>query len=305
MDDKTTDIWFGPGAEKGVFGAGVAHGLHLSIAKKQLDASRIRLYGSSIGCLTAAFLSTGNTACGLKIFREETDKIITASNLVPAMGARIVNRIVRARLHVPSVLNLQHVFHVMARMTPQIADQLRRSPMPVFAETVDRHGKFRHAELGCADEPLREIRSALNYFPFSGRPESDLMDSVIKGYGFIELVRSGQRPLVVVLNAKPTTRSAAKLSDLACAALCADVRIARLYLRRRGNQVSACRHASGAGCSVLLISPPRVVKLKKPSDYETSHTLGIQAARRIVTFINAIQTTVDFPRVSISLPRCD
>ena len=87
MDVRTTDIWFGPGAEKGVFGAGVALGLQESMARGQIDSSQFRLYGSSIGCLNAVFLATGNASCGLRIFQEETQKLVTASNLVPATGA--------------------------------------------------------------------------------------------------------------------------------------------------------------------------------------------------------------------------
>ncbi len=87
MDARTTDIWFGPGAKKGVFGAGVALGLQQSMARREIDPSQFRLYGSSIGCLNAVFLATGNTDCGLSIFQEETQKLVTASNLVPATGA--------------------------------------------------------------------------------------------------------------------------------------------------------------------------------------------------------------------------
>ena len=273
MHDESADIWFGPGAQKGVFGAGVAHGLHESIASGDLEASKLRLYGSSIGCLTAVFLATGNATCGLAIFREEANKLVSTVNLLPAVGARFVNRVAAAAgrtqavVAVPSVLNLDHVFEVMAQRTPQIVDQLRCSPTPVFAETVDRRGGFRFVELRTAEDPLGEIRYSLNYFPFTGEAGSAMMDSVVKGYGFIELVHGGRRPLVIVLNRKPTTRSSVAVRDLACAAICGDARVARLFLRRQSNQRSACNSALQAGRRALVVSPPRALRLTDASDY--------------------------------------
>jgi hypothetical protein len=292
MDCDSADIWFGPGALKGVFGAGVAHGLHESIVSRDLDASKLRLYGSSIGCLTAVFLATGNATSGLGIFREEADKLVSPVNLLPAVGARFVNRVAVAAgrtqsvVAVPSVLNLEHVFNVMAQRTPRIVDQLRSSPIPVFAETVDRRGVFRFVELKTAEDPLGEIRHSLNYFPFTGETDLTVMDSVVKGYGFIELIHRGRRPLVIVLNRKPTTRSSVTVRDLACAAICGDTRVARLFLRRQSNQHSACQSAFQAGRRTLVVSPPRPIRLSAASDYEIAHELGRKAARQVIDFLN-------------------
>ena len=311
MSARTIDIWFGPGAAKGVFGAGVAHALQESIHRRELDASQIRLYGSSVGCLTAVFLATGNAACGLEIFQQETDKVVSTSNLVPALGARLVNRLASAAggraslVAVPSVLNLEHVFAVMARRTPNIVDQLRCSPTPIFAESVDRQGNFLHTELRSSKKPLQEIRHSLNYVPFAGASDSDLMDSVINGYGFIELVRSSQRPLVVVLNVRPTTRSRFTIGDLACAVLSADASIAQLYLRRRGNRRSACESAFQARPRVLIVSPPQIVNLARPSDFDAAHRLGQQAADRILNFVNGINPEVTSQQRSTNPPCCE
>ena len=304
MDARTTDIWFGPGAKKGVFGAGVALGLQESMARGEIDSSQFRLYGSSIGCLNAVFLATGNTGCGLSIFQEETQKLVTASNLVPATGARIINRLTHvsrltaSSVRVPSVLNLEHIFDVMASRTPDIVNQLRESPIPIFAESVDRDGRFQYAELRSSAEPLQEIRHALNFVPFTGQQDADRLDSVIKGYGFSELLRGGQGPLIVVLNAKPTSRRASTLSDLVCAALSGDRRIARLYLRSRGHRRAACRDACEADRDVFLISPPQKAKLTDPSGFQAVHQSGQLAAQRIVRFLNTVNTDVHSPRTT-------
>jgi hypothetical protein len=190
---------------------------------------------------------------------------------------------------VPSVLNLEHVFNVMADRTPQIVDQLRSSPTPVFAETVDRRGTFRFVELRTAEDPLGEIRHSLNYFPFTGETDLAMMDSVVKGYGFIELIDRARRPLVIVLNRRPTTRSRVTLRDLACAAICADTRVARLFLRRQSNQRSACESALQDGRRVLVVCPPRAVRLAGASDFELAHQRGQQAARQITDFLEQFQ----------------
>lgn len=300
MEDKAIDVWFGPGAEKGVFGAGVALGLQQSIESGEVDPSQIRVYGSSIGCLTAAFLATGNAGCGLQIFQEETSQLAVVSNLVPSLAARTGNRLARATrltkskslLPVPNVLNLKHVFAVMDRKTPDIVQQLRSSPMHVFTETVNRSGEFRFTELRTAADPRQELRHALHLFPFAHSPDSQWMDAGIGGYGFIDLLRSRERPLVVVLNAKPTTRPGYTLTDLFCAALSADINIAQLYLRRRGNRHAACQQALQTERNLLLVYPQQIVKLKDHSGFETSHGLGQQAARQIVVFLQGTESNV-------------
>ncbi len=285
------DVWFGPGAQKGVFGAGVALGLQESIDTGEVDASQFRLYGSSIGCLTAAFLASGNAGQGLQIFQEETRQLAVLSNLMPALAVRGVNGLIRvsrltdAALRVPNVLNLDHVFGVMEKRTPDIVDQLRRSPMQAFAETVDRHGRFRYAELRSADKPLDEIRSALNFVPFTHLPETEWMDSAINGFGFADLLLSRARPLVVVLNTRPTTGSRTTLVDLTCAALSVDRQIGQLYLRRRKQRYAACQEMLNGDPNVLLTTPPRIVKLNSPSAYEDVHKMGREAAGQIVEFL--------------------
>ncbi len=194
METKPIDIWFGPGAQKGVFGAGVALGLQEALDSGEIDSSQIRLYGSSVGCLTVAFLATGNAGIGLQIFQEETRQLAKLPNLLPALAARSVNgmlrvsRLSQSGLRVPNVLNLDHVFGVMEKRTPEIADQLQRSPVTAFAETADRSGAFRFSKLQSADDPLDEIRSALNFVPFTHLPDTEGMDSAINGFGFADLL---------------------------------------------------------------------------------------------------------------------
>jgi hypothetical protein len=292
MNQKRTDIWFGPGALNGVFGAGVAYGLQESFARQEIDVSKVRLFGSSVGCLTAVYLATGNAACGLDVFKEDTRELIAKRNLVPAIGARIFNRFVMASrrhkpiAHVPNVLNVAHVFSVVARRTPNIRDQLRRAPMPVFAESVYRTGKIRHAELRVASKPLEEIGSALNAYPFTNLSAPHLLDSAIQGYGFVDLLTTSGRALVVVLNRRPAHRVAEPLADVACAALCGDLAIARLYLRRRRNRYSAIRMAEQRSRDVLLVTPQTTTSLRRPVDVEQAYGAGKEATRRIVTFIN-------------------
>ena len=313
MDEIAVDVWFGPGAEKGVFGAGVAAGLQEAIASGDLNGSQIRLYGSSIGCLTAAFLATGNANCGLQIFQEETQQLVSMRNLLPAIACRTFNRIGRAArrgeslVRVPAVLDLEHVFAVMARRTPQIAQQLACSPIPVFAETVDLLGRIRHVELSSADDPIEQIRCAVNYFPFTGPADLDQMDSVIKGYGFVDLLDASDRPLVIVLNAKPTAGSAIPLSDYLCAALSGDWRVAKLYLGRRSNRHSACQMAHQAAGRVLLISPPRIVKLTDTAGFKAAHGLGKESAKRIIDFLNSASAAQEPSAAQGTIPRksCD
>ena len=292
METKTVDIWFGPGAQKGVFGAGVALGLQESMEAGEVEPSQIRAYGSSVGCLTTAFLATGNAGMGLQIFQQETSQLAMLSNLAPAVAARGVNGLLRVSklsksgIRVPNVLNLDHVFGVMEKRTPDIADQLRRSPLQAFAETVDRSGTFRYAELQSANDPLDEIRSALNFVPFTHLPETQWMDSAINGFGFAELLFSRARPLVVVLNTRPTTGSRTTLVDLTCAALSVDRQVGQLYLRRRKQRYAACQEMLNGDPNVLLITPPRIVKLNSSSAYEDVHKMGQQATRQIINFVN-------------------
>ena len=298
METNAVDIWFGPGAQKGVFGAGVALGLQESMEAGEVEPSQIRAYGSSVGCLTTAFLATGNAGMGLQIFQQETSQLAMLSNLAPAVAARGVNGLLRVSklsksgIRVPNVLNLDHVFGVMEKRTPDIADQLRRSRMQAFAETVDRHGTFRYAELQSANDPLDEIRSALNFVPFTHLPDTQWMDSAINGFGFAELLFSRARPLVVVLNTRPTTGSRTTLVDLTCAALSVDRQVGQLYLRRRKQRYAACQEMLNGDPNVLLITPPRIVRLNSPSAYEDVHKMGQQATRQIIDFVNDTESRI-------------
>ena len=55
MHQRFADIWFGPGGLSGVFGAGVAYGLQQSFSQSEIDVAKVRLFGSSVGCLNAVF----------------------------------------------------------------------------------------------------------------------------------------------------------------------------------------------------------------------------------------------------------
>jgi hypothetical protein len=286
------DIWFGPGALRGVFGAGVAYGLQESFDHGMVDAARLRLFGSSVGCLTAVYLATGNAGCGLDIFNTDTRPLIRKRNFVPALAARLINRFGRIAgrstpiVPVPSVLNVAHVLTVMARRTPQLRDQLRTAPMPVFAEAVSSTGTIRHTELRSAEEPLAAISGALNAYPFTYMAEIPALDSAIQGYGFVELLRSGKRPLAVILNERAERRFTETLADAACAALCGDRTIARLYWHRQRNQRGAIQVARHQPQQVLLITPPRAFALRQATDFEQAHRAGKEAAYRVVEFIN-------------------
>ena len=107
----------------------------------------------------------------------------------------------------PNVLNLDHVFAVDGKADPEFADQLQRSPVTAFAETADRSGAFRFSKLQSADDPLDEMRSALNFVPFTDLPDTEGMDSAINGFGFADLLQARERPLVVILNTGPTNGS--------------------------------------------------------------------------------------------------
>ena len=294
MVANAIDIWFGPGAQKGVFGAGVALGLQEALESGEIDAGQIRLYGSSVGCLTVAFLATGNAGMGLQIFQEETRQLANLPNLLPALAARSVNGMLRVSrlsnsgLRVPNVLNLDHVFGVMEKRTPEIAEQLQKSPVTAFAETVDRSGKFRFSELRSADDPLDEIRSALNFVPFTHLPDTEGMDSAINGFGFADLLHARERPLIVILNTGPTNGSRATMVDLTCAALSVDARIGQLYLRRRKQRHWACQQLQNGDPNLMLVTPPKIVRLNSPSAYQDVHRMGRQAARTIIDFVNGV-----------------
>ena len=115
--------------------------------------------------------------------------------MLPSVAARMANRVARATGHsrplcrVPNVLDVDHVFAVMGRRTPNIAAELRASPTPVFAECVDgRSGDFQHEHLQRSPEPLAAIRRSLNCFPFACLANSDAFDSGVRGYGFAQLL---------------------------------------------------------------------------------------------------------------------
>jgi hypothetical protein len=289
MDQQAPQIWFGPGGLKGVFGAGVALGLQQAWLRNEIDLTRVRLYGSSVGCLNVAFLATGNAEQGLPIFREETRELIVRSRLVTALGARVINRLTRAAkarrsaVVVPSVLDVDHVFRVIKRRTPRLVEQLRASPVAVFAESVYRSGAVRHKELRTARKPLQEIGNSLNLYPFTGSRSKRLLDSAIRGYGFDHLLH-GASPTVLVLNEHVQPGIAEAAADAACAALCGDTRIARLYLRRGRVRSRLIELVQQRPQRVLLVTPPPSLSLAH-ANVERVHLAGLQAVQRIADFL--------------------
>ena len=197
MKPMGTDIWFGPGGLKGVFGAGVALGLQDADRRGDFDlgGNSLRLFGSSVGCLNAVYLATGNAACGLPIYREEIAGLVRPRNLLPSLAVRMANCLAagvgRPRWAAPpSVLDIDHVFDVMRRRTPAVVQQIRAARLPVFAEAVDAgSSEFCHVDLRVSPAPLDSIGHALNCFPFSLSGDDRMFDSSIKGYGFLELLR--------------------------------------------------------------------------------------------------------------------
>jgi len=300
MQSARVDVWFGSGALKGVFGAGVAHALQNAFDGRTIDPSLLRLYGSSVGCLTAVYLATGHAECGLSIFRDETRTLITRANLLPAVGARVVNGLTRAArlggspVRVPGVLDVDHVFDVMTRRTPEIVTELRAAPMPVYAETVHRKGRVKHRELRSAKDPLKEIGRSLNLFPFTDCLDVGFLDSAIHGYGFAELMRTMSSPLIVVLNEAISPSKWAVIGDVLCAALSGHRRVPQLYWNRRHNRIAALQLARQRAGDVLIVAPSKPLRLRRASDFVLAHDMGRRAAESVVHFIrqsagNAVQ----------------
>ena len=288
------DIWFGPGGLKGVFGAGVALGLHDASRRGEmhLRGSSLRLFGSSVGCLNAVYLATGNAECGLPIYREDIAGLVKPQNLLPSVAARIVNclsaGVGRSNLATPrNVLDVDQVFEVMRHRTPEIVEQIRAALLPVFAEVVDIGTcEFRHINLCTSPAPLCAIRHALNCFPFSVCGDDRLFDSGIKGYGFLKLLpQDTGRRLVVILNEPPRFGSRDRWGEIAAAVLSARRYVTRLYVRRRATRRAAIRAALRRAGDVMLISPHRPLRLNRQSDFERVHAEGRTLAQRIVQFI--------------------
>jgi hypothetical protein len=294
MKPTGTDIWFGPGGLRGVFGAGVALGLQEAERHGEIDLSdpALRLFGSSVGCLNAVYLATGNAEHGLPIYRHEIAGMIKPANLLPSLAARLANRVAaqvgrRDRAAPPSVLNVDHVFDVMRRRTPGIVEQIRAARLPVFAETLDLgRNEFCHVDLRQSPAPLRSIRHALNCFPFSLSGDDRMLDSSMKGYGFSELLEQGTgRRLVVVLNNPPQLRMRDRWGEVAAALLSARRSVASLYLRRPLTRRAALRAAITRSGRALLIFPRRPLCLKNRADFERVHADGLSLARQIVQFV--------------------
>lgn len=287
----SADIWFGPGGTRGVFGAGVAFGLQQCIEKREIGASSLRLYGSSVGCLTAAYLATGNTACGLSIFREDAASVVAATNLLPLFATTAVNRLGRLLgcssplIPIPQVLKVETVVAHMLRRTPGILAQLRRASVPVFAEYVDRRsGEFCHVDLRTADDPLYYIRGALNLVPFTTNGNIDLLDSNIKGYGFSQLLRqNSDRRIVAVLNQVPNRRLRNWICSRLWAVMSGDSRIARLYAHRDAAFFEAARSTEVLDRALLVTPDPS----RKAKSVEQSYEEGVAAARRVVDFVQS------------------
>ncbi len=287
------DIWFGPGGLTGVFGAGVADGLHQARVAGNFDLSRVRLFGSSVGCLTATYLATNNTDHGIEIYLQDLQGLIRAGNLLPSLGARLANFLattlwdVERPLTVPDVLHIEHAMQIMLRRTPQIVDELNETPIPVFVERVSTQtGEIGHVEVRKAHEPLSVIRDALCCFPFAYRHQADYLDSGISGYGFERLLTAGERPLIIVLNAPPSAAWRSSLEAIGSAALAICPRVSRLYLARRRNRRVALQSASRANDRVLLVTPAAPVRVKAEHDFRQAFAEGQQAAQRIVRFMD-------------------
>jgi predicted acylesterase/phospholipase RssA len=301
MNPPRCNLWFGPGGLRGVFGAGVAEGLERAMARGDLDPSRLRLFGSSIGCLNAAFLASGNTGCGLSIFEEETRHLLRYDNLLPSLVARLRNRLRLPRrgsagplpmpdtLPVPAILDVDHVFRVMARRAPRIVQQLRDSPVPVYGEVVELpEGRYRHVNLGESGEPLEWIRCSLHCFPFYWDPaHARLLDSGIHGPGFVDLLRRYDDDLlVVILNTPPDKRKFRHLAaNVLTAVLAASPQISRCYLGKHRRHALACRLAGREPGRVLLEYPKGQESARGNGGMSRLHALGLDAAERIVHFV--------------------
>jgi predicted acylesterase/phospholipase RssA len=292
MNRLETDIWFGPGGLHGIFGAGVARGLQEAFRGGEISASEVRLFGSSVGCLTAAYLATDHADYGTAIFRDDIDGLITPSNLLPSLRLRLANQIrgVVSRSprawQVPSVLDIDHALAVMMRRTPAIVQELARAKMPVFAEIVHARSRdFQHIDLRSAQDSLSAIRSSLNCFPFAWSRQTQLLDSGIAGYGFCAIQRRPASKLVVVLNTSDESPVQEWMAGAACAALSANLQVARLYLGRQGCRKASLRAARHDGGRTLVISPPGPIRLKERRDFQRAHRRGQEAARQIVDFI--------------------
>ncbi|MCO6453707.1 MAG: patatin-like phospholipase family protein [Pirellulaceae bacterium] len=291
MSAAPCNIWFGPGGLRGVFGAGVAQGLQDCLQQGQLATDQFTLYGSSIGCLNAAFLATGHTHRGLEIFQHETARLIRRENLWPTLAARIRNRLAGRETNqaraVPAIVDIDHVLAVMRRLTPEISNQLKQSALAVHAEVLERRtGAYQHLDLRQADEPLEVIRCALNCFPFyCGPTRGGLLDSAIRGPGFTRLLddRREER-LVVILNTRPQASFLRHwAADLAAAALAASPRISAYYACKQWRLRSAVRRARRQAGQVLLVCPPPP---RPRATLGQLHADGIAAADSIREFIH-------------------
>lgn len=290
MSAARCNIWFGPGGLRGVFGAGVAQGLQNCLQRGQLATDQFALYGSSIGCLNAAFLATGHTHRGLEILQHETARLIRRENMWPALAARVRNRLARRATAqsraVPAIVDIDHVLAVMRRLTPEISDQLKQSALAVHAEVLEcRTGAYQHLDLRQADEPLEVIRCALNCFPFyCGPTRGGLLDSAIRGPGFTRLLDDRrQKRLVVILNARPQASFLRHwAADLAAALLAASPRISAYYAGKQWRLRSAVRRAQRQAGQVLLICPPPPRPRATPGQL---HADGIALADSIRDFI--------------------
>lgn len=298
MNHQECDIWFGPGGLKGVFGAGVAAELQFAIQRGDIDPSKLRLFGSSVGCLTATYLATGNAENGIRVFLEDVQGLITPANLLPSLGARFANRVMRTAggtqhaFRVPSVLNVDHALDVMMRRTPNVLSELRDAAMPAFAEYVHvRTGDFRHIDLQSSPQPLQVIRDSLSCFPFAWSRETDVLDAGIAGYGFLNLIRRGLRKLAVVLNSDPSPRMRDPLYGFASAVLAASGPISRLYLSRERNQRLAVQAAEQCTSRVVVIAPAGPTCLQNDSDFQRCYDEGRNAARRVIAFVHVPTST--------------
>jgi hypothetical protein len=227
----------------------------------------------------------------LDVFREDAPEVVIAKNLLPSVAAHTVNRAMHALgrrsalVPVPQVLQVDRVIELILRRIPDIESRLRDSPMPIFAECVDRRtGDFCHIDLRTATDPLQVMRSALNLVPLATKDAGDLLDPIVKGYGFSRLLNgAGARRLLVVLNRVAARRRLEPLYSRLWAALSEDPRIAGLYGQRVRECVSALQLAASDD-RVLLVTPQA-----EPTGRNIRHVYedGVAAAARAVAFLRS------------------
>jgi hypothetical protein len=289
------DIWFGPGGLRGAFGAGLALQLEEFRNQGRISLRETRVFGSSVGCLNAVYLATGHAHCGMAIYEHDIHDLIHAENLLPSVRWRVANQFRRLSGRpdrctlVPNVLNVDHVFRVMERRTPDVVEEIRRAATEVMAEVLEKStGAVKHISLRHAEDPLATIHGSLNYFPlYCASTNGQLLDPAIRGYGFDQLLDSaGGRKLVVILNEDPRRRCARELlADVGFAALSANAHVSLLFLLRLNRKVRALRRLESQAESALLLCPDGSERTAGSRPLQHLYQQGRQQAIQLVKFV--------------------